>query len=145
MIKAIKEIKDEENLLFMIQQTNVIKYNMQVDKINNEQQKISHNSKTSKKSRVQHGSGIEIIPGEENKNFIIQMGVARKFFSRPDFRSMVMIAQNPDSIKLVSTRLYNWLNKERRDVLIDCNIRSSSNPLLVELIKLIKKKYKVKK
>jgi hypothetical protein len=138
LIKSIKELNDE-GLLFMIQQANVLKYNMQVDMINREKQKLIGNQKSNLKS------GVEIIPGEQNRNFIIQLGTARKFLSREDFRSMVLIVQEKDSIKELSSRLFRWMEKERRDILIDCNIRNSSNPLLIELIKQIKSKYKVKK
>ncbi len=135
---------NEEGLLFLIEQANVLKYNMQVDMINREKQKISSGAKSGSKGNAAQNAGVEIFPGEENKNFIIQLGSMRKFMSRQDFRSIVLIAQSPDSVKEVSARLYHWLEKERQDFLIDCNIRSASNSLLPELIKLIKGRYKVK-
>jgi hypothetical protein len=64
--------------------------------------------------------------------------------SRTDFRGMVRVCQSPDSITDVTRRLYRWLSKERSDILLDCKIKSSTDPLLAALVKMIKSKYKVK-
>ncbi len=145
LIKLIKDI-DEEGILFLIEQANVIKYNMQVDMINKEKQKLMSESKKVSGDSTDNSTytDIEIIPGEENKNFIVRLGTARKFLSRPDFKSIVTIAQSQDGIGDTAKRLFRWLEKERKDFLIDCNIRNAANPLLIEFIKVIKSKYKVK-
>jgi len=142
LIKLIKEI-DEEGLLFLIQQTNVLRYNMQIDKINNEQEKIVKGNAKKVSTNVPKNH-VEIFPGDQNKNFIIQLNTARKFMSRQDFRGIVRIAQSPDSITEITKRLFRWLSKERSDILHDCKIGSSTDPLLKEFVKVVKSKYKIK-
>jgi hypothetical protein len=134
---------DEEGLLFMIEQANVLRYNMQVDKINSVKMKQQAEQKKNKKT----DSGkqlIEIIPDENKANFIIQIDTCRKFISRQDFRNMVQVSQSESEMSQAAKNLFNWLMKERKDFLIDNNIQSKNDPRLKGLVQEIISKYKVK-
>ncbi|MBN2547191.1 MAG: hypothetical protein JXB50_15420 [Spirochaetes bacterium] len=138
--KLIKNI-DEEGLIFLIKQANVILYNMQVDKINNMQLQNQKSGKNKPKANAY--DPIEIITGENNSNFIIRIDTTRKFFSVEDFRSMVKICQLDVNEKEKGARLFRWLMNERKDFLIDNNIRDGNNPNLKNLIEMIKSRYKI--
>jgi hypothetical protein len=130
---------DEEGILFLIEQANVIKYNMTVDRINKEKVKLN----SGKNKEEEDEPLIRVIPGEQNKSFIIQIFSIKAFLSREDFKGLVKVCQSKDSIDEVSRRLFNWLMRERKDILIDCKITKPGAPELKELVKVIKSKYKV--
>lgn len=138
--KIIKDI-NEEGLLFLIEQANVIKYNMQIEKINKLQ---ASQPKQNSFSKTTANYKITIKAEDNNQNFIVTLGTEKKFFSREDFRGMVLVCQSKDPIVEVSKRLYGWLDRERRDILIDLGINSTSHQLLKNLIKEVKSKYKAK-
>lgn len=136
--ELIKKV-DEEGLIFLIKQANVIVYNMQVDKVNNMQTQKGGKNKAKNKSTY---DSIEIIAGENNSNFIIRIDTTRKFFTVEDFRSMVKICQLDVSEIEKGPRLFRWLMNERKDFLIDNNIRDGNDPNLIKLIEMIKGRYK---
>jgi len=134
----LKEI-DESGLTFLIDQANIIIHNTKVDKINK--------SKTDAVKGGKKGKGedaIEIIPGEKNSNFIIRIETARKFFSLEDFRGLVRVCHAEGTPVERASKVYNWLLKERKDFLIDNNMKDSKNENLKKLIEMIKSKYKAK-
>ena len=144
LIKLIKTI-DREGLLFLIQQANVLKYNMEVDKINKEKSKIIYQGLiVPKKDSKKSGTRVQIIPCEKKNFYIIEIDAIRKFFSIEDFKGIVKVAQSTGEKIEKAGRLYNWLDRERRDILIDCKIGNKKDPRLQEIIKVIKSKYKVK-
>jgi len=139
--KLIKNI-DEEGLIFLIKQANVIAYNMQVDKINSMQVESQKSGKNKSKNKSTY-EAIEIIAGENNSNFIIRIDTTRKFFSAEDFRGMIKICQLDVNETEKSARLFRWLMNERKDFLIDNNIRDGNNINLKKLIEMIKSRYKI--
>jgi len=136
----IKKV-DEEGLIFLIKQENVILYNTQVDKVNNMQMQAQKSGKNKTKNKSVYDP-IEIIAGENNSNFIIRIDTTRKFFTVEDFRSMVKICQLDVSDIEKGPRLFRWLMNERKDFLIDNNIRDGNNSNLIKLIEMIKGRYK---
>lgn len=144
LIKLIKTL-DEEGILFLIQQANILRYNMEVDKINKEKSKIINQGlKVPKKNSKKPGTRVEIIPSEKKNFYIIEVDAIRKFFSIEDFKGVVKIAQSDGGGLEKAGRLYKWLDRERRDCLIDLKIRNKSDPRLQEIIEVVKNKYKVK-
>jgi hypothetical protein len=141
LLDLVKDI-DEEGLLILIEQANVIKYNMTVDKINKEKAKLG-TVNDGKDEDEEDEKMIRIIPGEQNKSFIIQLYSIKAFLSREDFKGLVKVCQSKDSIDEVAKRVFNWLMKERKDILIDSKITRPGGPELRELVNVIKAKYKV--
>jgi hypothetical protein len=136
---------DDEGLLFLIEQANILRYNMQVDKINEEKAKLPRNNSNDKKSSQEKSKdpAVKILPQENNNSFILQINTVRAFMSRQDFTAMVKVAQSEDGIDEVAKRLFNWFMRERKDILIDANISKSASPLLKEIVKAVREKYKV--
>lgn len=148
-LKALIKELDDEGLLFLIEQANVLRYNMTVDKVNKStinKQKSNNKIKSSKSnnSKSNRKNSIKIIMDDDKKNFILQIDSQRKFLTRAEFVDMVKVSQS-STLQTGSIKLYQWLNKERKDVLIDCSIHSNVDPKLKEIVKLIKENYKVKK
>lgn len=138
-IKKIMKELDENSLIFLLEQAQILKHNMEVDRINKEilESKEYNKNKSDDVKKVKES--INIIADSDGKNFILDINGNRKFFTHQEFRKIVEI-----SYKGTSVDLYNWLYKERRDFLIDLGIRLNNSQFLNNLINLIKGKYKLK-
>jgi hypothetical protein len=132
--KLAKEI-NEQGLTFLIKQAQTLISNSKIAQANKE--------KVAGKIAAK-GPNVRIFEGENKANFIIQIANERKFFSRDDFRGVVKVAQSGNNIKDLSSQMFNWMMKERKDFLIDNNIQNNNDARLSELINLIKSKYKAK-
>jgi len=139
-IKKIMKELDEDSLLFLLEQAQVLKHNMEVDKINKEILEARSKEGGIVSEGVKRSSDlIKVIADQDGKNFIIEINNNRKFLTRDEFRKIVEICY-----KGTSANLYNWLYKERKDILIDCGIKEKNSLILNKLIDLIKSKYKLK-
>jgi len=144
--KLIKVINDE-GLVFLIEQAEVIKHNMEIDKLNqnidtlNKSKQLKKGQKTGKDQDAVY---IEIFPDDDKKNFIFQIGNERKFITLVEMRTIVKICHSSDPEPVIMKRLYQWLYNERKDVLIDCHVRTKDSQILHDLIKITRTKYKVK-
>jgi hypothetical protein len=145
--KIVKDL-DEDGIAFLIEQANVLRYNMQVDAANRELQKSKKEpgtkKATSNKSVTTDPVSISIEADKDKKSFVLQVGVTRKFITRDELRHMVSISQVEEPEQTISNRMFAWLNKERRDILLDCKIKGKSDPVLVLVIEYLKQHYKVK-
>lgn len=145
LAKIVKDI-DEEGLLSLIEQANIIKYNQEVDNLNREYVKMNADkSKNKDEPKQEIVNEVKIEADPDKKTFVLIIGIKRKFLTREEIRQMTMICQVNESSVEISPRLFNWLKKERSDILIDFNIRDSSNTYVTRLINYIKENYKVKK
>lgn len=138
-IKKIMKELDENSLMFLLEQAQILKHNMEVERINQEileSRKISENVSSTSKSPA---DSIKIIADNDGKNFILEINNNRKFLTREEFRKIVEICYNGTEV-----HLYNWLYRERKDILIDAGIRTKSSGLLTKIISLVKSKYKLK-
>lgn len=137
-IKKIMKELDEPSLMFLLEQAQILKHNMEVDKINKEiieSRKGGEQITTTKISK----DSIKIIADNDGKNFILDINNKRKFLTRDEFRKIVEICYNGNE-----TNLFNWFERERKDILIDAGIKSKSSQYLSVIINLVKSKYKLK-
>ncbi len=133
-LNSLVKDMNESGLIALIDQAKKIKHSSQSNK--------SSNLKTTETSKKV--PNIEIIPDESKNSFIIKIDSSRKFFTRPDFRSVVKICQGNEKDDIKASNLYKWLLKERKDFVIDLDIKKGTDPRILQLIVLIKGKYKVK-
>jgi len=137
--KLKKLIKDlpEESLVFLIEQAEICKHNIDVDKINKDVILKSQLKKTV-------DLPIKINADPDKKSFVLEINGQRKFITREEMKTMVKISWASTKEMEVSQRLFSWLYNERKDVLIDGGIRSKQDKKLLEIVKIIKSKYKIK-
>lgn len=146
--KLLKDV-DNAGLVFLIEQANVLRHNMEIDRINQNIDEINkiNNKNKSRGMKTKKGTEsvyVEIIPDDDKKNFIFQIGNERKFITLAEMRTMVKISHGDEPATTIARRFYQWLYNERKDVLIDCHVRSKDSVIINDLIKIIKKKYKTK-
>ncbi|MDY6934269.1 MAG: hypothetical protein SVZ03_08615 [Spirochaetota bacterium] len=147
LIKHLKiMIKDlnEEGLKFLIQQAEIILHNMQVKKQVKKLQNKEYIKDEAKKGPVSTKLTIEVKEGEDNSYFVIVINKARNFFALDEMRKLVKICHLSKDKKDASRRLHNWLSKNRKDVLIDTDIRGTADPALDTIYNFLKSNYTLK-
>jgi hypothetical protein len=153
LANAAKDL-DEEGLEFVLNQANVLIYNMQVEKLNERMRKAKSAGRgAGEKAKAgasipgvgMPGAGeVEIVEKEESGNFFIIVNNYHILFTREEMRSLVKIcraaADGPDA----ASRLFTWLEKNRKDLLIDGGIVSRTHPALESIYRILIGRYKVK-
>lgn len=135
-LSAIVKGIDTDGLLFLIEQANIIKYNLEVDKANKMVAKKGDKSVNIIKSKTDDF----VISAEKDKSaFIFILRGNRKFFTREEMRDIIKISLLNDPAKF-----YNYFAKERRDFITDCGIKSNKDPIISTIMNVLNSKYKLK-
>jgi len=140
-IQNLLERIDLDGLSFLKDQASVLVYNQNVQKRNDEathkqaseksdQNKVSKEKES--KSEMDHGFSpvVTIEQVKKGKNFILCIHHSRLFMDVDEIKALLHIADTADNSKTASSRLYRWFKKERNDIIIDGNIRSSESRVL---------------
>ena len=153
LAKTAKGLR-EEDLEFLLNQAHVLSYNEQVDKANERLrrakstvQEVKKKGKTGKSGPSAGTAGlgdVEIVEKEESGNFFIVVSNFRILFTREEMRSLVKICQASSDGRDASSRLFNWFEKNRKDLLIDGGIVSRTHPALESIYEILIRRYRVK-
>jgi ABC-type sugar transport system substrate-binding protein len=151
LITLIKQV-DEEGLAFLINQARIILHNMQVDKINQElverQRKVQ--AKGSKKTAGRKvKSRVKTAPApveleESGQHYVMIVNNQRKYLSRDELSKIVKVCYAAGNKTTAQNRLWNWLNKNRSDILLDGGISSGNKSCLGYLYNIVKSRFKPK-
>ncbi|MCL2720855.1 MAG: hypothetical protein FWD47_05900 [Treponema sp.] len=155
-LKSLIPKLNEEGLAFLVKQANIHIYNMQVDELNNtiikEKQRdlaaAVRSQKTVKtvktvKTKVKSEGFTDIKM--TSSGYHILYGRLWISFTKGEITSMVKIVKGEGSALEISERLFNWLSRERTDILITASIANKFNDELKSLISLLKMNFKIKK
>jgi len=158
-LRKLTEDVDAEGLAFLIDQTRILLYNAQVEKMNRELDrqrsrlqadltaggKRGDTGSTARDGRAAGASGgVSVEEGGDRSHFIVTLGGARKFFVLDELRSLVKICQAAGSKSAGAERLYRWLSRNRTDVLADAGIGGPASPLLKELHGVLTARYRAR-
>jgi hypothetical protein len=143
---------DEEGLEFILNQAHVLLYNMQVDKLNERLRKAKSavqgvRKKTGPETPDFPGPGpgeVEIVEKHGSGNFFIVVNNYHILFTREEMRSLVKLCHAAADGKEASVRLFNWFNRNRKDLLIDGGIVSGTHPALESIWRIIVSRYRVR-
>jgi len=152
----IKELKslfpklDEEGLAFLVKQAHIHLYNMQVDAlnqtiINDTQRQKTDSTKTIKKIKVTNDIFSDIKISETGAGYHIHCNNQWISFTTGEITKMVKIVLGEGTDLEIRERLYNWLFKERADLLSSAGIANKFDDRIKPLIALLKKNFKLKK
>lgn len=144
---------DEAGLRFLIDQARILRYNAEVDRMNQElavkrtklRAELGAEKPSATPSKAPSRQAVVIEEGSNRSHFIITLGNSRKFFVRDEFRGLVKVCDAAENAAVGSERLFAWLKRNRADVLADVGIGSGRNPLLAELYRTINSSYRAKK
>jgi hypothetical protein len=132
---------DEEGLAFLVKQAHVHLYNMQVDALNQTVIKDARRkSKTAAKTKktVETGSFSGIKLSDSGSGYHICCNNQWISFTAGEITAMIKIAKGEGSNIEIKGRLYNWLARERGDLLITASISGKFDDKLMSLITLLK-------
>ena len=139
---------DTEGLAFLVEQARVHLYNMQVDELNKAAQAanaasakaagISRARGTSKSA----GENLRINGTESGSSYYLRYGNDDVMFSRGEINHLVRIINAEGTDLEIRERLYNWFDRERRDVFAVVPIKDKFDDNLKALVALFKKTFK---
>jgi hypothetical protein len=149
LAEAIKQV-DEEGLIFLIQQTQVLIHNAQVDKINREiieleQKKLaSGKGKPSPRKTPAAAAAVTIEESDNGKAFFLTLGGTRKVMNLEEMRRLVRICYTAETKSDALKQLYTVFSRERGDVLADAKISGPGSPIIEGLFQAIRSTYQLK-
>lgn len=147
-LKSLIPKLDEEGLAFLVKQAHVHLYNMQVDALNqtmikDEQRKSKTLSKPQK--TVKNVNFFDIKISDTGSGYHILCNNTWISFTGKEITAMVKIVKGEGSNLEIRERLYNWLFRERSDLLITASIANKFDDKLTSLINLLNENFKLKK
>jgi len=140
---------DEEGLAFLVKQAHVHLYNMQVQALNqtiikDAQRKSANAAKTRKTIKKSNDGFSEIKMSDSGSNYYIVYSNEWITFTGQEITSMVKITKGEGTGMEIRERLFNWLARERKDLLVIASIADKSDDKLKSLILLLNKNFKLK-
>ena len=143
---------DEEGLAFLIEQAQIHLYNLQVDALNKTliksqaraAAKNAGKKTTGKPAKVSQspdeaGGFSEIKTSESGASYYIVYKTEWIMFSKEEMIKLVTIAGGEGTDLEIKERLFNWLSRERTDLLRSAGIANKFDNKLKSLAGLLKK------
>jgi len=148
-LKGLIPKLDEEGLAFLVKQAHVHLYNMQVDALNqtiieDAKRRNAKPGKTAKSIKADNGFS-DIKLSETGSGYHMRYNNQWIAFTSGEITAMVKIVYGEGSDLEIRERLYNWLSRERNDLLNTAEISDKFDDKLTALISLLKKNFKLKK
>ena len=149
-LKGLIPKLDSEGLAFLVEQARVHLYNMQVEELNNaaiaadsaREKSRAMMSKTAKPKST--GSNFRIDGTESGSSYYLHYGNDNVMFSRDEMIRLVKIVNGEGTSLEIRERLYNWFDRERRDIFALVNMQDKFDERLKILVTYIKKNFKLK-
>jgi len=154
----IKELRslipklDSPGLAFLAKQARVLLYNIQVEELNKAAKAVNvaskHSNSIAKKSSVREKpnsakESMSIQGTKNNSNYFLRYQNKSSIFSREEMTSIVKIANGKGTDLEIRSRLYNWFDRERKDILAAIPITDKFDDQLKILVTVIKKTFKL--
>ena len=144
---------DQEGLAFLLEQAKVHLYNMRVDELN--KAALEADREASRKGAAVKAGGGRGAPKEPNGGLSIRGTESGSsyylhyrnddiMFSRSEMAHLVKIANGEGTNLEIRERLYNWFERERRDIFSVVPIADKYDERLKALSALIKKSFSIR-
>lgn len=144
-LTALLEELDEEGLDFLLEQAHVHRYNMEVERLNDaeERRTSSRESKTRERTLKSGKAGprtsaLRIERSKDGNTYHVVSGGRYKMFSAEEMLALVRIAHANLEPTEAGRGLHRWMSRERTDALSDLGIAGPSDPNLAALAHLLK-------
>lgn len=150
-LKSVLEELDEEGLDFLLEQAHVHRYNMEVDRLNEaEERREASRAEAPARGGKRAAAGttasarvpsLRIERSKDGNTYHVVSGGRYKMFDAEEMLSLVRIAHaNPDPAE-AGRGLYRWMSRERTDALADLGFAGPSDPGLGALAALIRSSF----
>lgn len=143
-INALLKKLDEESLVFLYEQAKVLLHNLEVSKLQDEFEELDAKTITAKRYNFSKEK-LEVIEADDLRHFIFVINGARNFFTRDEMRTIVKLCHSAPSLKDGMRMLYNWFEKNRKDVITDTEIDGPNDKALETIYNYIINHYTVSK
>jgi hypothetical protein len=133
---------DAEGLAFLIEQARIHLYNMQVDELNKSLEKTAAGgARKGRHSKPQENTGgnMRFEGSPSGSSFYLVYNGQWVMFSREEIFILVRIVSGDGTDLEIRERLYNWIERERRDLFATIPIRDKFDDQLKKLVTFIKK------
>jgi hypothetical protein len=144
----IKEV-DNDGLLFLIRQANVLLHNKRVDELNAEMAKLNKGKKDNRKkagTTARVGQNVKEITVElqqspDKKTYYMIIDGQKHFFTDAEMAKVVRLCIKPDTKTDAKRFLFQYLDKERKEVLMDHGIAVRNHPFFEALFYEVRSKF----
>ena len=146
LVSLLPEI-DAEGLLFLMRQANVLLHNKRVDDLNAEMEKEQKAKKTKPPGTTARvGENVtevtvEIQQSPDGKTYYMIVDSQRHFFTSEEMASIVKLSFKPERKSDALRFLYQFLDNERKEVLLDHGISSGKHPFFEALFYEVRAKF----
>jgi len=151
-LKSLIPKLDEEGLAFLVKQAQVHLYNMQVDALNKtmireeERSRKSVSGKAKSKARPSADNDfVDIKPSDTGSSYFLLYSNQWISFSKTEIADLAKIALSDGTNLEIRERVFNWLLRERNDILNTASIANKFDNRLNTLIDILKENFKLKK
>ena len=134
---------DSEGLAFLVEQARVHLYNMQVEELNKAAEAADASAGTAGAKRGQ-GTSFRIDGAESGSSYYLQYGNDNVMFSRDEMVHLVRIANAKGADLEIRERLYNWFDRERKDIFALVPIKDKFDDRLKALTALLRNSFKIR-
>ena len=141
---------DTEGLAFLVEQARVHLYNMQVEELNKAADAANAAAEMTKTfsgkqqaKRNAKGDNLKIDGTESGSSYYLHYRNDSVMFSRGEMVRLVKIAHGNGQDMEIRERLYNWFDRERRDVFAVLPLAGKYDDLLKALAALLKNNFKL--
>ncbi|MCL2007680.1 MAG: hypothetical protein FWG77_06290 [Treponema sp.] len=139
---------DEEGLAFLVEQARIHLYNMQVTELNKTALSIksasSRKNTIVKKAEQKADNKMRIEATQSGSSYYLYFRNKSIMFSKDEMITLVKMTGAKDSDLEIRERLYNWFERERRDIFAVIPIADKFDERLKNLLNLLKKNFKLR-
>ena len=137
---------DSKGLAFLIEQARVHLYNMQVDELN--KAAVAANTAAARSQSISAGSGsagaeMSFLGSKSGSSFYLRYRNSESMFARDEIVQLVKIVNGRGSDLEIRERLYNWFERERKDVFATVPMADKFDDRIKKLALLIKNNFKL--
>ena len=143
-LKEVIEEIDEEGLLFLLEQSQVLIHNAQIEQLNKERAQLTVGKSKGGEKTKPTGGGAAVEDAGDGKTFFLVLNGTRKIMNVDEMRQLVKICYKADSKRAAVGQMYKIMSRERADILGDAGIPGPSAPALGELFDVLRGKFKLK-
>lgn len=148
LVGMIPEI-DAEGLLFLVRQANVLLHNKRVDELNAEMQKLNAGKRQAQKkagTTARVGQNVQEITVEvqqssDAKTYYLIIDGQKHFFTTEEMTAVVKLCFKPERKSDALRFLFEYLDNERKEVLMDHGVSARNHPFFEALFYEVRAKF----
>ena len=135
---ALLPLLNQEGIAFLLEQAKVHRYNMDVEKLNSQAERLS--AKRPESGVAGRGRGDSVLRIERSKDgatYHLVAGNDWKMFTAEEMAALVRICRGGEGEEEVARRLRAYLARERRDVYLDLGLDGPSIGMAKDIARLL--------